>query len=135
MFNILNNKTIYEILVNNVGKIYPFYLLELATEETTIEEHKKMIIDDIDNEINSRWTNKKEKQELEKVKKMKPHFNSRSVFVYDLNGNLIKKFESTLECAEYFNKEREYINHSIWEKMKFRHNNEWYRLKRKKENE
>lgn len=66
---------------------------------------------------------------------MKPHFNSRSVFVYDLNGNLIKKFESTLECAEYFNKEREYINHSIWKKMKFRHNNEWYRLKRKKENE
>ena len=70
IFDILNNKTVYKALVKNVGETYPFYLLELATEETTIEEHKKMIINDIDDEINSSWTNQKEKQELEKVKKI-----------------------------------------------------------------
>lgn len=70
MFNILNDKVVYDILTKNVGKIYPFHLLELANNETTLEEHKKMIIDDIDDEINLCWTNKKEKQELEKVKKI-----------------------------------------------------------------
>lgn len=70
IFDILNNKTIYKALVKNVGETYPFHLLELASEKTTLEEQIKIIIDNIDDEIDSSWTTKKEKKELEKVKKI-----------------------------------------------------------------
>jgi len=70
IFNILNNKTVYELLVKNVGETYPFHLLELAREGATIEEQIKIIINSIDDEIDSSWTTPKEKQELEKVKKI-----------------------------------------------------------------
>lgn len=70
IFNILNDKTVYEALVKNVGETYPFHLLELAWEKTTLEEQIKTIIDNIDDEIDSSWTTKKEKKELEKVKKI-----------------------------------------------------------------
>ena len=70
IFNILNDKAVYKALVKNVGETYPFHLLEIASEKETIKEQIKTIINSIDDEINSDWTTKKEKKELEKVKKI-----------------------------------------------------------------
>lgn len=60
---------------------------------------------------------------------------SKPVYMYDLEGNLIKYFKSTLECAEYFDKDREYINHSLKYYKKIRKDGKWYKIGRKLSNE
>jgi len=56
----------------------------------------------------------------------------KAVYVYDVKGELIKEFETTKDCAEYFEKEREYINHNLKYYRKIRKDGEWYILSREK---
>ena len=56
----------------------------------------------------------------------------KPVYIYDLEGNLVKEFETTSECAEYFNKEKDYINHNLKYYKKIRKDNIWYVLKRER---
>lgn len=60
---------------------------------------------------------------------------SKPVYMYDLEGNLIKCFTSTLECALYFDKDREYINHNIKYYKKIRKDGKWYKIRRMMSNE
>lgn len=52
------------------------------------------------------------------------------VYMYDLKMNFIRKFETTQECAEYFGKERLYINHSLKYRAKIRKDGKWYIIRR-----
>ena len=52
------------------------------------------------------------------------------VYMYDLEMNFIRKFETTQECAEYFGKERLYINHSLKYRAKIRKDGKWYIIRR-----
>lgn len=52
------------------------------------------------------------------------------VYLYDLEMNFIRKFETTQECAEYFGKERLYINHSLKYRAKIRKDGKWYIIRR-----
>lgn len=54
----------------------------------------------------------------------------KPVYLYDLEDNLLKKFETTMDCAEYFNKEPEYINHNLKYCDKIRKDGKWYRISR-----
>ena len=56
------------------------------------------------------------------------------VYMYDLEGNFIRSFETTQECAEYFEKwgGREYINHNLKYCDKIRKDSKWYRISREK---
>ena len=56
----------------------------------------------------------------------------KKVYMYDTNMNLIKEFETTPECAEYLNKELQYVNYNIKYYDKIWFNNKWYILKREK---
>ena len=58
--------------------------------------------------------------------------NTKPVYLFDIEGNFLKKFETTQDCADYFGKEREYINHNLCYCDKFRYNGKWYRLSREK---
>ena len=55
---------------------------------------------------------------------------TKPVYLYDLEDNLLRKFETTMECAEYFNKEPEYINHNLKYCDKIRKDGKWYRISR-----
>mgnify|MGYP000030175497 CR=1 FL=1 len=44
--------------------------------------------------------------------------------------NIIKIFETTLECAKYFDKPNSYINHSLYCNDKIRKDNKWYKISR-----
>lgn len=55
---------------------------------------------------------------------------TKKVYMYDLKGEKIKEFETTQDCADYFEKEREYINHNLKYCDKIRKNGCWYRLSR-----
>lgn len=57
----------------------------------------------------------------------------KPVYLYDINMNLIKKFETTKECAEFFEKNAEYINHSLIYNSKIRKGDEWYIISREKQ--
>lgn len=54
----------------------------------------------------------------------------KSVYMYDTEGNFLRKFETTSECAEYFEKDREYINHSLKYCRKIRKDGKWYVIRR-----
>ena len=56
------------------------------------------------------------------------------VYMYGVDGNLLKEFETTRDCAEYFEKDREYINHNLKYYKKIRKDNVWYKLSREKIN-
>lgn len=56
----------------------------------------------------------------------------RKVYLYDLNNNLLKEFSTTEECANYFGKEREYINHNLKYCKKIRKDGEWFVIRREK---
>lgn len=60
---------------------------------------------------------------------------SRKVYLYDNEMNFIREFETTKECADYFGKEKDYINHHLKYREKIRKDGVWYRIKRKKEND
>ena len=54
----------------------------------------------------------------------------KPVYMYNLDGKLIKKFESTNECAIYFNKNQEYIKYNLRKYDKIRKDKKWYRIRR-----
>lgn len=56
--------------------------------------------------------------------------NTKKVYLYKDN-ELIKVFETTQECADYFDKELEYIYHNLKYCKKIRKDHEWYEIKRK----
>jgi len=68
---------------------------------------------------------------LRKVEEMGKK-GAKPVYVYDVDGNLVKEFKTTKECAEYFDKERDYINHNLKYYKKIRQNDVWFILKRVK---
>lgn len=59
------------------------------------------------------------------------NYNSKPVYLYDLNYKFIEKFETTGECAVFFGYDREYINHSLKYYKKIRKNGKWYIISRK----
>ena len=60
--------------------------------------------------------------------------NTKRVYLYKDN-ELIKVFETTQECADYFDKELEYIYHNLKYCKKIRKDNEWYVINRSNNNE
>lgn len=54
----------------------------------------------------------------------------KAVYVYDMDGKLVKEFETTIDCADYFEKEREYINHNLKYCKKIRKDGKWYKISR-----
>ena len=58
--------------------------------------------------------------------------NKRKVYLYNLNKELINVFESTKECANYFNYDTSYIYHNLKYCKKIRHKEtkQWYTIKR-----
>jgi hypothetical protein len=59
--------------------------------------------------------------------------NTKPVYLFDIEGNFLKKFETTNECGEYFGKDREYINHNLKYCKKIRKDCKWYVIRRKNE--
>ena len=57
-------------------------------------------------------------------------YNSKPVYMYDLNYNFICKFDTTADCAIFFDYEREYINHNLKYCKKIRKNGKWYIISR-----
>lgn len=57
---------------------------------------------------------------------------AKPMYVYDMDGNLVMSFETTKECAEYFDKDRDYINHNIKYYKKIRKDDKWYKLSRER---
>ena len=57
------------------------------------------------------------------------------VYMYDVDGNLLKEFEKTKDCAEYFDKDREYINYNLKHYKKIRKDGAWYILSRERKGE
>lgn len=60
------------------------------------------------------------------------HKNTKPVYMYDLEMNLLKEFKTTAECANYFEKDKDYINHSLKYNAKIRRNGNWYIIKRER---
>lgn len=58
--------------------------------------------------------------------------NAKPVYMYDLEMNLLKEFKTTGECADYFGKDSDYINHSLKYNAKIRRNGKWYIIKRER---
>ena len=58
---------------------------------------------------------------------------TKAVYLFDVNGNFIQKFETTKECADFFGKDREYINCNLKYHSKIRKDGVWYRISRTKE--
>lgn len=56
----------------------------------------------------------------------------KKVYLYDLDGVLLKEFSTTEECADYFDKDREYINHNLKYCKKIRKNGKWFVIRREK---
>jgi hypothetical protein len=56
--------------------------------------------------------------------------NTKPLYLYDINYNFIKKFETTDDAAIYLNKDREYLYHNLKYCKKFRLDNAWYILSR-----
>lgn len=54
----------------------------------------------------------------------------KSVYLYDLDMNLIKEFRTTKECANFFDKDTNYISHSLKYNSKIRKDDVWYIIKR-----
>lgn len=54
----------------------------------------------------------------------------KPVKLYDEKNNFIKEFKTTDECAEFFNKERDYINHNLKYCARIRKDGKWYIITR-----
>ena len=55
----------------------------------------------------------------------------KKVYMYDTNGNLLRVFETSFECADYFNKDVQYIYYNIKYFKKIRKDDKWYVIKRR----
>lgn len=69
---------------------------------------------------------------LKKEEPMRINSTAKTVYMYDLDNNLLKEFKTTMECAEYFNKLPEYINYNLKKYDKIRKDGKWYRIRRLK---
>ena len=58
---------------------------------------------------------------------------AKPVYMYNSKGELVKEFKTTEECGDYFGKDPEYINYNLCHFDKIRYKNEWYRIRRTKE--
>lgn len=56
--------------------------------------------------------------------------NTKKVYMYDLEGNLIKVFETTNDCGEFFGCDNDYINHNLKYCKKKRYKDTWVILSR-----
>ena len=56
--------------------------------------------------------------------------NTKKVYMYTLEGELIKVFETTNDCANFFGTDNLYINHNLKYCNKKRKDGKWYVLKR-----
>lgn len=57
---------------------------------------------------------------------------AKPVYMYDMWGDLFMEFKTTKECAEYCEKEPEYINYNIKYCNKIRVDGIWFKLRRNK---
>ena len=55
---------------------------------------------------------------------------SKPVYMFDMDGNLLKEFETTQDCADYFEKDRDYVNHNLKYYQKIRKDGVWYKIRR-----
>lgn len=58
--------------------------------------------------------------------------NTKPVYLYSLDGKFIREFATTEECGDYFDKDKEYINHNLKYYKKIRKDGVWYLIKRKR---
>lgn len=58
--------------------------------------------------------------------------NSKPVYLYDADMNFIRMFETTHECADFFDKDRDYINHNLKYCKKIRKDDKWFVIKRER---
>lgn len=56
----------------------------------------------------------------------------KPVYVYNVKGELVREFETTQDCADYFEKDRDYVNHNLKYCQKIRKDGKWYYLRRNK---
>ena len=56
--------------------------------------------------------------------------NTKKVYMYDTNGNLLKVFPTSFECADFFDKPPQYIYYNIKYFKKIRKDGKWYVIKR-----
>ena len=54
----------------------------------------------------------------------------KPIYLYDIDMNFIKKFETTDDFAEYCGYEREYIYHNLKYCKKIRIDKDWYVIRR-----
>lgn len=54
----------------------------------------------------------------------------KKVYLYSIDNELIKKFNTTEECAKYMGKDTMYLYHNIKYCKKIWFNNKWYKLSR-----
>ena len=59
-------------------------------------------------------------------------FKNKKIYLYDLNMNLIKEFNSTQECATFLSKDTAYLYHNLKYCSRIRYNDNWYILRRDK---
>lgn len=57
---------------------------------------------------------------------------TKPVYLHSLEGELIKVFSTTQECADFFDKDKDYINHAIIYNAKIRKEGIWYIIAREK---
>ena len=57
---------------------------------------------------------------------------NKKVFLYDLEGNLLKEFKTTQELADYLDYPREYIYFNLKYYDKIRFKGKWFRIRREK---
>lgn len=62
--------------------------------------------------------------------------NQKPIYMYDLDGNLVQYFNTTQDCANYFDKiDRDYINHNLKYCKKIRKDGKWYIISREKKDD
>lgn len=64
--------------------------------------------------------------------KLEKQINTKPVYLHRVDGTFIEKFNTTRDCADYFNKDREYINHNLKYCKKIRKNGKWFVIRREK---
>lgn len=70
-------------------------------------------------------------------KKQGGNYRRKKIYLYKLNGELLREFETTQECADYFGYPREYIYHNLkyCDKIRHKQKEKWYRISRTQSNE
>ena len=63
---------------------------------------------------------------------MKKLINTKKVYMYDTNGNLLRIFDTSFDCADYFDKDVQYIYYNIkyFKKIWNKRERKWYVIKR-----